>query len=124
MSDVWVEIDENGRTLRIFKNHKAMVLALPYYEDGWTKCQSRAEAVRSIRHQVFEKQKGICLHCPQIILWESFHLHEQVPKGKGGEVSVENSIGLCSECHIGINGAHSNRLPKFTKRTMKVGEEN
>lgn len=41
-------------------------------------------------------------------------MHELVSKGKGGEVSLENSIGLCADCHL--NTAHGNRRPRFGEK--------
>jgi hypothetical protein len=44
-------------------------------------------------------------------------MHEVLPRGKGGRISLQNSIGLCADCHI-LNprqkGAHGGRQPQFS----------
>lgn len=42
-------------------------------------------------------------------------MHEKIARGKmvfkgeDGEYSVENSVAICGNCHLGKNGAHGNR---------------
>ena len=76
----------------------------------------KAEAVGSIRRQVFERARnpltGLveCENCGRIITWEFGEMHERVPKGNGGEVSLGNCEALCRECHTGSqDSAHGNR---------------
>jgi 5-methylcytosine-specific restriction endonuclease McrA len=118
VTKVWVEIDEDRKPLRVFKNHKAMVLAMPYVEDGYTAQMERREAVGAIREAIWTRQSGICLNCPTILTRGSFHMHEKISRGHGGEVSLENSVGLCYTCHITI--AHGDRLPQFRTNKEKV----
>lgn len=74
---------------------------------------ARSVAVGYIRQQVFEKAKrGMiikCEFCGNIITTGTGHMHEVLPRGKGGEISVDNGTAICSECHIGKTGEHRDR---------------
>ena len=125
MSLVWVEFDEfTGWATRIFKSHKAMVLAMPYFECGYTKKMDRALAVSQIRRQIFDRQEGVCVNCPEMLTWGSMHMHEKISRGDGGEISLDNSEGLCAACHVlSPRSAHGKeRSPQFTKRTTEEWE--
>jgi len=61
----------------------------------------RAEAVKTIRQQVFERSKGECEDCGKRITWDNGELNEIVPKSSGGEVSMENCNFICHACHQG-----------------------
>lgn len=117
---VWVEIDEDRKPLRVFKNHKAMVLAMPYVECGFTTQMERREAVGAIREAIYVRQNGTCLNCPTILTRGSFHMHEREHRGQGGEISLENGIGLCYDCHLGDSGQHPEKRLMFSKRKDKV----
>jgi len=112
-----VEIDRHvhlGETCiikRIFLSEKAAVQSgLPW---AWA---PRAGAVESIRRQVFDRAAGHCevpkdrKRCNAAITWESGEMHERQPRGmtgfKRGEISVENSLAACKECH---RREHANR---------------
>jgi 5-methylcytosine-specific restriction endonuclease McrA len=119
---VLCEIDERGDIVRIFKFRKKAyqypvesIQEFPY-----------AFAVEMIRKKVFARagctrvQSGNCEWCGATIIWESNrplsgHMHEKVARGKmtfentDNEYSIDNSVAICSNCHIGPNGAHSNR---------------
>jgi hypothetical protein len=114
--EVWVELDEHGRPIRIFRDEKAAMAAIFARgnpgEKFYTK-RDRSEAVREIRRQVYARQQGRCLYCPKLITWAGMHLHEKQHRGQGGEISLENSVGLCYDCHI--NQEHGNRKPRFGK---------
>jgi hypothetical protein len=115
----WVELSILGYATRIFKNEKQALTAeglvnpppieIPYHL-----------AIKQIRQQVWNRQNGLCLRCPNLITWAGFHLHEKIHRGQGGEVSLDNSYGLCASCHIGLRGAHKNRFPQFTKGSDKI----
>lgn len=126
MSKVWVEIDpETLLAIRIFKNHKLMVMAMPYVEDGPTKQMDRSLAVKQIREQVFARQKQQCANCPTLIRWDTMELHERQHRGqfakqdvnnpleveKSGEISTMNSEGLCWSCHHLVK--HGGRQPRL-----------
>jgi 5-methylcytosine-specific restriction endonuclease McrA len=109
---VWCEVAE-GKVIRIFRSQK---LAFANCEPV---TRFKDEAVAEIRRQVYDRQSGACLWCPRELpysgsVWERFHMHEKIPKGRGGEVSLENSIGLCPTCHLEV--AHGNRRPRFGEK--------
>lgn len=66
-----------------------------------------------IRRIIYDRQHGECLWCSKFVTWQQAHMHEVVQRGKGGKISLDNSIILCSTCHIGPRGAHGNRRPQF-----------
>lgn len=125
MKLVWAEIDCcSGLAIRIFKNRKLMILAMPYMEDGCTKEMPRAEATAHIRQQLFSIQSGHCAGCNDIIFWDTMHMHEQLHRGQfqkrdvenhleietSGEISLANSIALCQQCHEGEHADRQVRL--------------
>ena len=109
---VHVELDEDGRAIRIFRTKKAADLSLAA-ELGRVEERERSEAVGQIRWQVFQASEGQCERCGCLITWRGFHMHEQITRGHGGEISVGNSIALCSRCHLGPDGVHQDHLPQF-----------
>jgi hypothetical protein len=72
-----------------------------------------------IRAILFEKQEHKCKWCDKLLSWSQCHMHEQIFRGKGGEISLDNSVILCADCHI-LNprqtGAHGSRQPRFKGR--------
>ena len=109
---VRVEIGPNGLPCRIFR------------DASWKTCDcvqimDRAKAVGAIRAQVYDRATGDspaggelaeCERCGRIIRWETFEMHETIPKGKHGEVSLSNCEALCHACHQGgPDSAHGNR---------------
>lgn len=117
MSLVWVEID-CGACSRIFKNKKRAFETIDkpiLMEEGLAKHQ--------IRRQIFERQDGICVKCGAILTKQTMHMDEKLARGEfdedghSGEISLENSWGLCSPCHIGPRGEHGDRQVKFSNRT-------
>jgi hypothetical protein len=113
---VWVE-HKNTKIVRIFRNAKAIIAAKKYEDDFLSGDQlgqvPRNYAIREIRRQIYDRQEGRCLYCPKLITWAGGHMHEKVPRGKGGEISLENSVMLCADCHL--NQEHGNRKPRFGK---------
>jgi len=112
---VWVE-RVDGQIVRIFRgthsdDWKAAMVA------GTLETCPKFDAVGAIRKQVWKRCGGRCEDCGGAV-WETgslfarMHMHEQTPKGNGGEVSLTNCRGLCYHCHIDV--AHGNRKPKFT----------
>lgn len=106
---VRVEIGPNGLPCRIFR------------DASWKTCDSvqimdRAKAVGAIRAQVYDRSQAPegehheCERCGRYITWGWFEMHETVPKGSGGEVSLENCEALCRACHqTGSDAAHADR---------------
>ena len=110
---VWAAVDPDTLlAIRIFKNHKAMVEAMPYVEDGPTQKMDRGLAVSQIRRQIWNRQEGLCARCPQIITFLTSQMHEKIHRGEGGEISLENSELLCAKCH---QDAHPEKRVLFTK---------
>lgn len=113
---VWVEcVGSDIRPVRIFKNFKAIPL-----EEMAVYLMDRKDAVGAIRHQIFVRQGGHCAKCNEIVTEQQMHLHEKIFRSKGGEISLDNSIGLCASCHeFGPDAEHRNRKPRFTRKESK-----
>jgi len=110
----WVSVDAEFRPLEVFKRQSEAVRAFQTYPSMTNLVEmDRFEAVGAIRHEIFIRQKGRCIACDKIVTEEQAHMHEKVSRGKGGNISLDNSEILCSNCHIGPDGAHGNRRPKF-----------
>ena len=71
--------------------------------------------IAAVRQTIFARQNGHCLWCDKPLTWEQAHMHELVSRGKGGEVSLTNSIILCYQCHFENKGAHGARRPQWKK---------
>jgi hypothetical protein len=109
----WVRvlIGPEGRPVRIFRNKDWLD-----FPAGQVVEMTKAEAVGSIREQVFERARNPltgqfeCENCGRIITWDSMEMHEVLPRGGGGEQSVENGEALCHSCHTGSpDSAHGMR---------------
>lgn len=72
-----------------------------------TTVMARVDAVTAIRRQLFERTGGFCPYCGKPIAWETGHMHERTPRGKQGEVSIDNGVFICAICHL--EGEHGNR---------------
>lgn len=122
---VRVELGDHSLPIRIFRKDKK-----------WLQCpadrlhtMSKADAVALIRLQVFERTGGVmfegetvvrgkCEECFRPITWDSMEQHEKIFKGRGGEVSLLNCLGLCHDCHTGSpTSKHGDRR----WQTAKVG---
>src|SRR5258708_3199639 len=107
---VWVELDLSNRPIRIFKSRLATA--------GGRWCQiikrDPAPAVAAIRHQIFLRSKGACELCGSLVTEKSGHLHEQKTRGKGGEISLANSVFICARTH---QLEHKDRAPQWSKKS-------
>ena len=101
---VWVEIGMAGLPIRIFRNRKQV--------SGFFREYPRREAIAAIRHQIFVRSAGYCELCAVPVTEQTMHMHEQKHRGKGGEVSLVNSVGICAICH---KHEHRDREPKWSK---------
>lgn len=113
---VRVEIGDNGLPIRVFRKDKKW-LECPEDRLVW---MTKAEAVGKIREQVYERSRGLhgpgCERCGRSITWDSFEMHETIPRGKGGEQSLENCEALCRSCHqTGPDAAHKDRRWQTSK---------
>lgn len=62
-----------------------------------------------MRLRVFERSKGFCemplkgdlakMTCQRNISWETFEMHHEPPRSKGGDDSFENLRASCRRCH-------------------------
>lgn len=110
--NVYVELSEAGEPIRIFRQVKAAVeAALEGREiDIWP----RPWAVEVIRQQVIARAQNACDRCGAVVDDDTGEMHETIPKGKGGEVSLDNCEWLCHECHQGReDSAHGDRRTRF-----------
>lgn len=106
---VWVEcVGAAMKPIRVCRR-------LPHREGAFY-LMDKAQAVGAIRHEIFERQHRECIRCGTPITEAQMHLHERKTRGQGGEISLDNSEGLCADCHIGRSGEHGNRRPQFTRR--------
>jgi 5-methylcytosine-specific restriction endonuclease McrA len=109
---VLVETTEDGNPIRIFRNGKAAVKAA--LAGRYVTSMRRAEAVGLIREMVRHSAGDVCQRCGAILTKETGEMHETLPKGKGGEVSLDNCEWLCHACHQGRpDSAHGDRRTRF-----------
>ena len=112
---VLVEYGQLGNAVTIFKTER-QALATKIPSGHYIIQVDRAEAVKDIRYQVLQRQRGKCLKCDGDISWNTMHMDEDVDRGKGGLISLNNCRGLCSDCHIGPRGKHGlDRSPRWSK---------
>ena len=103
---VYVELGLDALPVRIFKSQKQSLAA------GWRQIYPRTSAVAAIRHKLFLRSKGDCEICTAPLTESSGHMHEQIHRGQGGEISLANSVFICAKCH---RDAHKARNPQWSK---------
>jgi hypothetical protein len=115
----YVEL-KDGQPIRIFRTVKsamaysAKIVTHPELKNRQVVPMARMDAVRAIRNKIFEMQGHRCLWCGEWLAKDTAQMHEQQPRGEGGEISLENSIVLCYDCHQGRkDSAHGNRRLHF-----------
>jgi 5-methylcytosine-specific restriction endonuclease McrA len=109
---VMVEKNSVGLAIRIFRSsYSAFVPGMIVDTMHYT------QAVGEIRHQLFWRSNGYCELCSDVITESSAHMHEQKHRGKGGEISLANSVFICPTCH---KHAHGDRNPRFTKKSLDI----
>ena len=109
---VWVECGVDYRPIRIFRSKKAAFAAgIPVVPT------SRALAIQVIRHKLWLRSQGECELCGSWLLEETGQMHERQHRGKGGEISMENSVFICFACH---RDAHADRNPRWSKHEEKA----
>ena len=106
MSQVLVEL-RFGKPYTIFKTEKSVPLNVEVI------LMEKAEAVKYIRDTIWLRQDGDCLRCGEIITRKGMHMHEWVHRGRGGLVSLDNSLGLCYPCHLGKRSVHPEKQLRF-----------
>jgi len=115
---VWVE-RVNGSIIRIFRSTHGQDWTRAM-EAGTLETCPKKDAVGAIRSQIWKRCGGACEWCGKRItetgpLWKRMHMHEKIPKGSGGEVSLDNGAALCQNCHENSPEAHGDRKPQWTK---------
>jgi hypothetical protein len=116
--EVWVE-RVNGSVIRIFRGSHSGDWKRALAAGTLFTCP-KFDAVGLIRKQIWQRCGGACEWCGKRItetglLWKRGHMHEQIPKGNGGEISLDNSVMICYTCHFEDDRAHGQRRPQFTK---------
>lgn len=116
---VRVQLSPEGLPIRIFRNKDWRLL--PEEEVA---ILTKQEAVGKIRQAVYHRSNSFCERCGRRITWDSLEMHETLPKGKGGEVSLENCEALCHQCHTGSpDSAHGDRRWQTAKINPRVPHE-
>ena len=123
----WVRalIGPEGRPVRIFRDKQWLDFPTEQVVE-----MTKAEAVGSIREQVFERARnpltGLfeCENCGRIITWKNGEMNEILPKGRGGEVAMYNCEAICPPCHqVGSDSRHGMRSWQTAKlRSTKDNE--
>jgi hypothetical protein len=116
---VWVELafEPPHLPVRIFRSSDdAMARYAEIKEDVFVQETFYEVAVEQIRHQIWERTQGLCEFCGAIITEKTMHMHEKQWRGKGGEISLTNSFGVCYKCH---EIEHEERNPKWQKSPLK-----
>lgn len=108
---MWVELGLDAQPVRIFRNQKASLA------EGWRQQFNYTAAVRIIRHKLFLRSCGECELCGIQVSESGGHMHEKLHRGKGGEISLANSVFICPHCH---RQEHADRNPRWSK-TKKRG---
>lgn len=104
----WVELDTDLSAMRIIRTDREASKTLA--AGKLVKMARRSRAVAIIRYKVFLRSRGSCEICGSPVIENSGHMHEVLHRGKGGEISVENSVFICPPCHI---RAHKDRNQKW-----------
>ena len=111
---VLVEKNPQGLAIRIFRgSYTAFVPGMI------VDTMDYRQAVGEIRHQLFLRSEGFCELCGDIVLESSGHMHEVKHRGKGGEISLDNSVFVCAKTHA---FEHRDRSPRFTKKGLTKGD--
>lgn len=105
---VYVQENDKFQAIRIFKNESQAHASI-----GDVSLMMYAVAVYHIRHAIWLRCKGECEICATPITEDSGHMHEVRHRGQGGEISLVNSVFICSTCH---KRAHADRNTRFTKK--------
>ena len=113
---VYVEIDpKTDLPIRILRT-TLEALKLPPER---VRQMARSVAIGYIRQQVVDRARRNrlinCEFCGKVVTELTGHMHEVVPRGQGGEYSVDNSRYICPECHIGRDGEHGDRRFQSSK---------
>ena len=117
---VWVERIE-GRIVRVFRST---------HGEDWSRAMAagtlqtcpKKDAVGAIRSQIWKRCAGRCEWCGSPVtesgsLMRRMHMHELIPRGKGGIIGLTESVGICYNCHFNDPAAHGGRKPQWSLET-------
>jgi hypothetical protein len=119
---VWVERVE-GSIRRIFRSTHGEDWSRAMAAETLETCPKR-DAISAIRAEIWKRGGGRCEWCGKPVtesgpLHKRMHMHEVIPKGNGGQVALDNSAGICYDCHFGDPRAHGNRRPQFSGKSVE-----
>lgn len=111
---VWVELSDFSafQYKRIFKTAASVKRALVEGCYAMTQVYYK-DAVASIRHQLWLRCKGHCELCTADVTEQSGEMHEMKHRGRGGEISLDNSVFACPQCH---RYQHRERNPQWSTK--------
>jgi len=110
----WVELAPGElRIVRIFRNKKDALIE-QYVTHCFIVQVLYREAVGAIRYQIWLRSRGECELCAAPITEASGHMHEKQHRGRGGEISLDNSVFICQRCH---QRAHADRNPRWSEKS-------
>lgn len=110
---VWIETDSDWLIVRIFRSKAAMLREISPDNPGRLRQIRYVHAVEALRRRLYLRSRGCCDFCGSVVTESSGHMHEKKHRGKGGEISMENSVFICAACH---KDAHKERSPRWKKR--------
>lgn len=106
---IWAEITSAGLPVRILRGKPSGA--------GQFERMAYGFAVAAIRKQLWWRCAGECELCGSVVTESSGHMHEKQHRGKGGEISLANSVFVCAASHT---YQHRDRNPRFTRRLDKA----
>lgn len=110
MNLVQAQVDEQGKVVRIFRTTREAVLYRVKFPE-FVKTMPKELAVGDLRRQVFDRARWACEWCGCVLTWSTGEMNEKIPRGNGGEQSLENCNLLCADCHRApkASSMHGNR---------------
>lgn len=86
-------------------------------DDSWKEWREGL-SVAETRKFIWMYQRGHCISCDNFVTEEQAHMHEILPRGKGGKISLDNSEILCYDCHLNRETfGHGKRTPQFGRKS-------
>lgn len=114
----WVEVDPiTSMPIRIIKTtREAMSLPAEVVRQ-----MAHSAAVGFIRTQVVNRARRgkiiQCEYCGEPINEFIGEMHEKIPRGDGGEISLANCVFICHDCHTGKSDSeHGDRRWQTSKK--------
>lgn len=111
---VFVQIAD-GKPIRIFR-HESYAAIYATGDPDAVQQWPRKDATGAIRKQVYDRSGHECSDCGKPVTESQAHMHEKILRSKGGEISLENSIIVCYNCHMGRKDS------RHPERQLRFGE--